>query len=123
MISKLGLHGRNEIDLVIECSGAEPCIQTGLLLLKKRGTLVQVSGSDVVSAILLMAGRQWRGDYCYPNVDNHESRTHHQRVLPRKLPRDRVKMRSDTAVWTRLLRNGHRSSISGTDQLETSAVT
>ena len=35
-------NGPSGIDLVLECTGAESCLQTGLLLLKQRGTLVQV---------------------------------------------------------------------------------
>ncbi|BGP49477.1 hypothetical protein JCM10450v2_005368 [Rhodotorula kratochvilovae] len=34
--------GPNAVDLVLDCSGAEVCIQTGVFLLKHGGTLVQV---------------------------------------------------------------------------------
>ncbi|BGP36485.1 hypothetical protein JCM10450v2_000385 [Rhodotorula kratochvilovae] len=34
--------GPNAVDLVIDCSGAEVCIQTGVFILKHGGTLVQV---------------------------------------------------------------------------------
>ena len=45
IIDKFGLsdRGPSGIDVVYECSGAEPCIQTGILLLKRRGTFVQES--------------------------------------------------------------------------------
>lgn len=43
------------IDLVIECSGAEPCMQTGLLLLKKRGTFVQVGNAGAMASIPMLA--------------------------------------------------------------------
>lgn len=48
--STFDLSGREAIDLVVECSGAESCVQTGLLLLRKRGTFVQVS-SDTAARL------------------------------------------------------------------------
>lgn len=44
MSKKFGISDRGPtgIDLVLDCSGAEVCIQTGMWLLKRRGTFVQV---------------------------------------------------------------------------------
>lgn len=33
---------RDQFDYVIECTGAEPCVQMGIHLLRTRGTFVQV---------------------------------------------------------------------------------
>ena len=42
-MDKFGFGERGEgLDLVIECSGAEVCVQTGIWLLKRRGLFVQV---------------------------------------------------------------------------------
>ncbi|GFZ43897.1 hypothetical protein JCM24511_01617 [Saitozyma sp. JCM 24511] len=43
----LGERGPSGIDLVLDCSGAEVCIQTGLWLVKRRGKYVQVGNSEV----------------------------------------------------------------------------
>ena len=42
---KFGLsdRGPSGIDIVLDCSGAEVCIQTGMWLLKRRGKFIQVS--------------------------------------------------------------------------------
>ncbi|ORY33979.1 chaperonin 10-like protein [Naematelia encephala] len=44
IMSKFGLSDRGPtgIDVVVDCSGAEVCIQTGMWLLKRRGKFVQV---------------------------------------------------------------------------------
>lgn len=38
--------GDEAIDLVVDCTGAEVCIATGMFLAKDGGTYVQVSGQD-----------------------------------------------------------------------------
>ncbi|KAI9631702.1 xylitol dehydrogenase, partial [Dioszegia hungarica] len=53
--STFDMSGREAIDLVVECSGAESCVQTGLLLLRKRGTFVQVGNSKPYANIPLLA--------------------------------------------------------------------
>lgn len=49
----LGERGPSGIDLVLDCSGAEVCIQTGLWLVKRRGKYVQVSGVASIMALVL----------------------------------------------------------------------
>lgn len=42
-MKETGFGERGEgIDLVVECSGAETCVQTGICLVKRRGMYVQV---------------------------------------------------------------------------------
>jgi threonine dehydrogenase-like Zn-dependent dehydrogenase len=42
-MAKFGFGERGEgVDRVVECSGAEVCVQTGIWLVKRRGTCVQV---------------------------------------------------------------------------------
>lgn len=53
MQEKLGIdaeEGENSIDVVIDCTGAEVCIASGIYLVKKAGTCVQVGmGADFVN--------------------------------------------------------------------------
>jgi threonine dehydrogenase-like Zn-dependent dehydrogenase len=53
----LGERGPSGIDLVLDCSGAEVCIQTGLWLVKRRGKYVQVSsvGYRIMAPLLCRA--------------------------------------------------------------------
>lgn len=39
------------VDLVVECSGAEVCVQTGIHLVKRRGTCVQVGAGPADNTI------------------------------------------------------------------------
>lgn len=52
MAEKLGLDlevGQEAIDVVVDCSGAEVCIATGIFLCKDAGTYVQVGmGADFI---------------------------------------------------------------------------
>lgn len=51
-MEKFGFGERGEgIDLVIECSGAEVCVQTGIWLVKRRGTCVQVGAGPANNLI------------------------------------------------------------------------
>lgn len=47
----LGERGLEAIDLVVECSGAEVCVQTGIWLLKRRGKFVQVGAGPAHNLI------------------------------------------------------------------------
>ncbi|KAJ5634250.1 hypothetical protein N7528_002092 [Penicillium herquei] len=52
IFEKFGFGERGEgIDLVIECSGAEVCVQTGIWLVKRRGTCVQVGAGPANNLI------------------------------------------------------------------------
>lgn len=52
IMGKFGFGERGEgINLVIECSGAEVCVQTGIWLLKRRGKYVQVGAGPVNNLI------------------------------------------------------------------------
>ncbi|KAK1855369.1 D-xylulose reductase A [Colletotrichum chrysophilum] len=52
IMKKFGLGERGEgIDLVVECSGAEVCVQTGIWLAKRRGTFVQVGAGPANNLI------------------------------------------------------------------------
>ncbi|KAL4791475.1 chaperonin 10-like protein [Aspergillus venezuelensis] len=52
IMDKFGFGERGEgIDLVIECSGAEVCVQTGIWLVKRRGTCVQVGAGPANNLI------------------------------------------------------------------------
>ena len=51
-MNKFGFGERGEgIDLVVECSGAEVCVQTGIYLAKRRGTYVQVGAGPANNLI------------------------------------------------------------------------
>ncbi|KAJ5379851.1 uncharacterized protein N7496_002279, partial [Penicillium cataractarum] len=52
IMEKFGFGERGEgIDLVVECSGAEVCVQTGIWLVKRRGTCVQVGAGPANNLI------------------------------------------------------------------------
>ncbi|KAJ0374691.1 hypothetical protein COL26b_007012 [Colletotrichum chrysophilum] len=52
IMKKFGLGERGEgIDLVVECSGAEVCVQTGIWLAKRRGMFVQVGAGPANNLI------------------------------------------------------------------------
>ncbi|EXJ77295.1 hypothetical protein A1O3_10453 [Capronia epimyces CBS 606.96] len=52
IMDKFGFGERGEgIDLVVECSGAEVCVQTGIWLVKRRGTYVQVGAGPANNLI------------------------------------------------------------------------
>ncbi|KAL3295530.1 xylitol dehydrogenase [Colletotrichum asianum] len=52
IMKKFGLGERGDgIDLVVECSGAEVCVQTGIWLAKRRGTFVQVGAGPANNLI------------------------------------------------------------------------
>ncbi|KAI8265354.1 hypothetical protein K4K58_011389 [Colletotrichum sp. SAR11_239] len=52
IMKKLGLGERGEgIDLVVECSGADVCVQTGIWLAKRRGMFVQVGAGPANNLI------------------------------------------------------------------------
>ncbi|KAI8261389.1 hypothetical protein K4K56_006121 [Colletotrichum sp. SAR 10_98] len=52
IMKKFGLGERGEgIDLVVECSGAEVCVQTGIWLAKRRGMFVQVGAGPAYNLI------------------------------------------------------------------------
>lgn len=51
-MEKFGFGERGEgVDLVVECSGAEVCVQTGIYLVKRRGTYVQVGAGPANNLI------------------------------------------------------------------------
>lgn len=51
-MSKFGFGERGEgIDLVIEASGAEVCVQTGICLVKRRGKFIQVGAGPANNLI------------------------------------------------------------------------
>lgn len=51
-MDKFGFNERGEgIDLVVECSGAEVCVQTGIWLVKRRGMCVQVGAGPANNLI------------------------------------------------------------------------
>lgn len=51
-MNKFGFGERGEgIDLVVECSGAEVCVQTGIWLAKRRGMFVQVGAGPANNLI------------------------------------------------------------------------
>ncbi|RSH89674.1 hypothetical protein EHS25_002225 [Saitozyma podzolica] len=71
----LGERGLEAIDLVVECSGAEVCVQTGIWLVKRRGKFVQVGAgpahnlipmSIFVNKEVTMIGSLRYGPGCYP---------------------------------------------------------
>jgi hypothetical protein len=98
-------------DLVIECSGAESSIQTGILILKKRGTFVQVSTSPhLIYPGIDSAGRKLRHNDQPSHADGGESSTHYQRLLPGQYIAGPlvVLMIADEEVWTGMLPKGYR---------------
>jgi D-xylulose reductase len=51
-MTKFGLGERGEgVNLIVECSGAETCVQTGICLLKRRGDYVQVGAGPADNLI------------------------------------------------------------------------
>lgn len=51
-MKKYGFGERGEgVDLIIECSGAEVCVQTAIWLVKRRGTVVQVGAGPANNLI------------------------------------------------------------------------
>jgi D-xylulose reductase len=62
MMSELHIESRgwDAIDLVIEATGAEPCVQMGLHLVKPAGTFVQVGmgAPNLVIPMYLVAGKE-----------------------------------------------------------------
>lgn len=51
-MTKFGFGERGEgIDLVVECSGAEVCVQTGIWLVKRRGVCIQVGAGPANNLI------------------------------------------------------------------------
>lgn len=51
-MNEFGFGERGEgIDLVVECSGAEVCVQTGIWLAKRRGMFVQVGAGPANNLI------------------------------------------------------------------------
>jgi len=71
MMAKFGLQerGANSVDVVVDASGAETCIQTGLYLAKHGGTFVQVGmGSANVTipvTMILIKELKFRGSFRY----------------------------------------------------------
>ncbi|KAL3461872.1 chaperonin 10-like protein [Aspergillus heterothallicus] len=52
ILEKFGFGERGEgIDLVVECSGAEVCVQTGIWIVKRRGTCIQVGAGPANNLI------------------------------------------------------------------------
>lgn len=70
MKQTLGIEDRgpNAIDLVIDASGAEVSIQTGLYTVRTGGTMVQVmSFQSCLFTISIVASQGWHGQPQYPN--------------------------------------------------------
>lgn len=103
---KLGIEGRgtNAVDLVIDASGAEVCIQMGLFLVKVGGTYVQVSLTKLKGWILVSIGLSlgWDGS----------SRSHYPN---RYVPRERAYCQGVLPIWRWRLSHGYFSRFFGED--------
>lgn len=71
-------------DVVLECTGAEPCIQAGIFAAKKGGTYVQAGmGKEVCSVRYLSTGPLLTGPECrLPNHNCMHSCIEYQRINP-----------------------------------------